>query len=235
RDPKRVKNFTVDTKQGWTVTFLDEMNLTDSKKLTALQHLDRYWSFEQWYIWVRVEWWAMFRTPVEVEYRQPGLTGYAPTLQADTDQDRIELKENGPGILKVRIAGPAKVEIQPRVELSGDRAWTTTKRSAVLTGYTSHRDISYRLNVNGKESPAAPTAVDENTGVFTLKVNDLADGVNTVELSVVSPHDQVSRVVAERTIFVSRPWYTRATYQLLLAGVLILGALTGIFLKRNGR
>ncbi len=190
KDPSRVERLTLDTKYGWTYTFTETLNLTDPKKIRMLKNSATYWTVEWWYVWIREEWWETFDVPADVTYKHPTLTAYAPTLiLTDPEQNgaaasasAVAVTGSRKGEVTARINGPGKIEIAPRVVLTGPETASTDKPTAELTGKSSHADLSYRIKVNGKERRATPKAFDTATGAFTFDVSGLEEGRNVIEL-----------------------------------------------------
>lgn len=244
-DPKNVENFTLDTVQGWTVVYTETLNLTDPTKLAALQNIGNYWIVESWFIWIKIEWWEVFEKPVEITCKNEDLTSFEPTLAvAEVEEEGritkeaekktvVKVTETKPGEVKATVDGPGKIEIKPKVELLGDKEVRTGKTSYLIKAKSSHKNLDYRLKINGKEEDVEPKDFDEESGQFTVKATGLIKGANFVQLLYKQKDDENYQLAGEKTIYYKTNYLK---YLLLVGGIIILTTglmATGIVLEKK--
>jgi len=205
-DPTKVENFTLDTIQGWTFVWRETLNLSDPKRIKALQGLENYWVVEEWFFWMKVEWWEIFREPVEVTFRNESLTGCQPQLvvsevkEGGKPEAVFTVKETKPGEVKAIMTGTARVEILPKVELFGDKEVRTSKPIYILEGRSSHKNLVYKIKTNGQEKEIVLDDFNPNGGNFKIKVDSLVKGANFAQLWY-RLDDRDYQLAGEKTIY----------------------------------
>jgi hypothetical protein len=212
-DPLNVKDFTLDTQKGWTIVYDESLNLTNPEKISALQNITEYFIIEVWFIVITVDWWQAFPEPIELTYEDKNLTGFEPNLEitAETEEEKetikntkVLVKQAKDGEVKASLNGPGKIEIQPKVELLGDKEITTSKTSYTLEAKTSHKDLDYQLKVNGREQDVKIENFDPSDGKFIFKASSLTPGSNFIQLYFKTKEKTDYKLAGEKTIYVKQ-------------------------------
>lgn len=195
KDPKKVENFTLDTKYGWTYELTQTVDLTDSDRVKLLKNIGDYWVVDWEFIYIKETWWEEFKIPAEVVYKNDKLTSTPPVIKTSNSEKedlKVEVKESKPGEVKAALTGAGKVEILPKVEFINKEKLTTDKDNYVLKARSSHKDFLYKIKINGEEKDFKPQNFNEKTGEFEVPVNNLVQGYNAISLLYKNPSNKDS-------------------------------------------
>ncbi|OGK62066.1 hypothetical protein A2334_04345 [Candidatus Roizmanbacteria bacterium RIFOXYB2_FULL_38_10] len=234
KDPRHVKDFTIDTQYGWIATFSGELDLTDKSKLTMLRNMDKYWVVEWWFIWIKIEWWEVFSTPCTVTIKNKDLTGVQPKI-VTTENVLSEVgkltptakpapptvKKTSPDGIVLSVTSGGKFEVEPNVFFKDKPASPTDKDLIQLTALTSHKNLIYHLLVNGKESSIS--AVLKKDGSFDINIPKLTEGNNYIELRYKKNNDSSQFTKADDLSIV----YKQVYFWYIVGGVVFIALLIG--------
>jgi hypothetical protein len=232
-DPANVKDFTIDTQYGWTYTFTETIDFTDQKKVETLDNIDQYWTVESWFIWIEIEWWEVYQKPAEIVYKNENLTACPPEIKNETVADsnsnpqqspspapslepKIEIKESKPGEVKAAVANTEKIVIEPNVEFMPEQDISTTNQTHQLKAQSSHKNLEYKIKVNGQTKNFDPKDFNNKTGEFTVKLDSLVKGANFIQLLYKNPDQENAEYEIADEIIVNRklPWKKYLTFSL---------------------
>lgn len=210
-DPKHVKDFTLDTQFEYKFLFTQELDLTNQNNLRALSNLKNNWVIEDWFFWIKAEWWTTYKlaVPIEVKLKDKKLTKSPPKIideLANDKTNKVQQKSNYTLTTNetgnsIKVEGPAKLKIAPQITLDGGTQINTSNINHLLSGKSSHKDLNYFIKINGNEQkPLALDSFNGDTGEFKAKLNNLTLGANFVQLYITEKADDTPVLVAEQTI-----------------------------------
>ncbi len=202
KDPTKVKDFTLDTKE-WTVVFSGEYDMTDQMRLNALSDLKSYWTADAWNFLIKWEWWNVFGKPIEVTQKNPHQTGYAPDVKLNDPalpEASASVKSTKQGSLVIQATGPGKITVMPKVSMIDQGPIISTDGTASVRLKTSHDNIIVVAKVNGETITYDHLAVNKETGEVSIPFEDLRYGDNSVELYYRMPGDDTLKDLGKVSI-----------------------------------
>lgn len=232
-DPSRVEDFTLDTEFGWEAVFEEDLDLTDKKKLTALDNVDQYWRIDFWFLYIRWEWFEIFDSPIEFTYENEDLTGCEPQINVSENKksDPVKISESKPGSIKLKLDSGAKVEILPSVSIEGDKEIKTSANSHVFNGKTSHKNLRYFLKVNGQEKEVSLKDFNDQSGEFKIESGNLTKGANFIQFYYQGDKDAEKKLITEKTVYVEESKVNELLPVYVISGLALFVALILLVLR----
>jgi len=226
-DPKNVTNFTIDTKYGWMMTYEETLNLTDTNRLKTLRDIDKYWVVESWFIWIKVEWWEVYKEPAVLTLQNDNLTGFAPQVKVtEAGNKKIEevvtLKENKKGEVRAEVKGAGKITIEPKVEFTQDE-YQTSDHNVDLSLKSSHQNLTYFLKINDQDRLTEVKNFNNDTGEFKVLAKNLDRQENLAQIYY--QEGDKPMVLADETTIKIVPWWQSMIKPVIFGflGGLVLG------------
>ena len=243
-DPQHVENFTLDTQEGFTFVFKQDLDLTNQTTLNSLSNLEEFWVIDIFFLWIKQEWWIDYKieTPIEVTYKNEQLTSFTPEVVEVTEKEAKQTTTKKPnysilgaeaGEVKIELTGGAKLQIEPKVVIDGNDEITIDKSSHKFTGHTSHKNLTYSAKVNGTTRSLKIKDFDEESGVFSTEISGFVKGANFVQFYYTDPEskDSQPKLIAEKTVYY-QPNLWIMLEKIILIIILILLSITGGYLLK---
>lgn len=183
-DLKSVENFTIDTREGWKLVYQEQVDLTANEKVSALKNIDEYFDISEHHFFLKSDWNAIFEGKASLSFENENLTEFGPQLMVTDSSGEYEVADAKAeaGKISVEITGLTKAEIKPRVKLLDNDEEQADGDVQEIMAVGSHKNLDYRVKVNGKPSDAVIKDLNEQSGEFWIELNDLTEGTNQVEI-----------------------------------------------------
>jgi len=221
KDPSHVEDFTLDFRGVGYMEWTETIDLSTPEAISALQNINKYVEYDEYYFFIYYEFWVIWEVPVEVTFYNFEAVA-EPTILKDGKPLNEDVKLTTPTpsatpsktpatsvtpstkkniTFKAKDAG--KYTVQHAVRLESNEPVKTSDTEYVVRGTVSDPKANVNLTLNG-QAIEGPIVVDQKTGVFEKTVS-LILGHNAIAATATSPNgpvtpDDLSVTYAQRSL-----------------------------------
>lgn len=195
-DPEHVEDFTLDFRGVGYIEWTEEIDLSTPEAIAALQNLNKYVEYDEYYFFIYIEFWIIWEVPLEITFYDFEAVA-PPTIVKDgkpiDTQAIIATPSKSPTAspkknVTFKAESGGKYTIQHGINLESQEK--TSDETYVVRGTVSDPKATVNLTLNG-QSIEGPVAVDPKTGIFEKTVS-LILGHNAIAATATSPTGPVT-------------------------------------------